>query len=442
MVRTASVASMALLGRTLVMSWVLLAPVQVLGDRHSSPSRTGDDLETLRAVESSIVDVVQMTTSAVVFITGGSGVCISSDGTILTNDHVVGKRDFVLVRFAHTGERRRARLLGRFPAGDISLLKIEDEGPYPHLEFGDSDMLVPGQRVVALGNPFLLAVGEFFVGAPPNFHPSVSMGVVSALHRNSPPRYSDAIQVDVAVNPGNSGGPLVNLQGKLIGINGKIETRFHLGVNSGVGYAIPSNQIVRFVEPLRKAGGKVIKHGKILGVEVENRVRPDGPGLPVKRVAKNSAAAAAGLLRGDRILSIDDHPIPTRSRFEGILQTFPIGSTVTIKVLRDSQNKEILTTLVSPDTEKPVRLGISFDSDAEAKGRLKVSTVFPGSPAERADIRVGDVLLRFDNLRDPSFYELRSRIGKKKPGDVVIIRVRRGKNDIDIPLLLQSYESE
>src|SRR4029453_12127126 len=111
--------------------------------------------------------------------------------------------------------------------------------------------------------PFLLGSKNLFLDvAPPDYEPSASLGIVSALHRFSD-SYTDAIQVDVAVNRGNSGGPLLTLDGKVVGINGKIETRFDTGVNTGVGYAIPVSQILRFLEPMKHAGGGIVRHGMV-----------------------------------------------------------------------------------------------------------------------------------------------------------------------------------
>ena len=412
------------------------APRIILADlpnHQKSPTR----LDTLGKLEKTIVQVAQKTKPAVVFIGGGSGVCISEEGILLTNDHVVGGKKRHLVYFSQTGLRCRAQLLGRFPAGDIALLKIEEEGTYPFLELGNSDELVPGERVLALGNPFLLAVdNNFFGGVPADFHPSISLGVISALHRNSPPRYPDAIQVDVAVNPGNSGGPLISLNGKVVGINGKIETRLHLSVNSGVGYAIPSNQISRFLEPLKNAKGSLIHHGRIPGIEVENRVLPDKPGLGVKKVKKGSHAENLGFHSGDRILTIDNYSIPTKFRFDGLLQTYPVGSQIKVNLLREGQQEELLITLISLKIE----LGLKFYFDEQIKGILKVKEISPNSPAERAGIRTGDIIKLFDKEVVTTRKSLSLKIKSKKRGDVVIIKVLRDKKERDIPVLLQIFD--
>ena len=167
--------------------------------------------------------------------------------------------------------------------------------------------------------------------------------------------------------PGTPGGPLVSLDGKLLGINGKIETRFGLSVNSGVGYAVPSNQIARFLKPLKNANGGVIASGMFFGLRVLDRVEEGQRGLPVRLVVAGSQAFKAGFRNGDRILSIDDYPVTTKGRFLGILKTYPEGSQVEIRMLRDGKESDILATLAS--TDKPVKLGImaSLSDDDEKR---------------------------------------------------------------------------
>ncbi|MBI4586952.1 MAG: trypsin-like peptidase domain-containing protein [Planctomycetes bacterium] len=317
-------------------------------------------LAEIRAAEKSVKDTIRKALPAVVFIEGGSGALISSAGLILTNDHVVGERKEFKVHFALTGRVGWASLLGRYPEGDIALLKLQKEEAYPFLELGDSEPVQPGEQVLAFGNPFLLGDDNvFFPNSPADFYPSVSLGVVSAVHRNSPPRYPDAIQVDVAVNPGNSGGPLLTLEGKIVGVNGKIETRFGLSVNSGVGYAVPSRQVQRFLGPLKEASGGIVYHGHLPGLEVAERAGAGSPGLLVARVVQDSPAAKAGFQAGNRIIAIDGRPIPTRHRFEGIFKSYPVESRMTFRVLRGEKEEEIAVTLhdakipAKPERKKP-----------------------------------------------------------------------------------------
>ena len=434
----------------------LLHPSTAHADRRPPTALKANRLDELLRLQEHVVPLVDKAALGVVFLRGGSGVCVSEDGLILTNDHVVGDAKEFSVRFGITGALFRAKLLGRFPNGDLAVLRLEGKKGtrYPFLSLGDSDTLTPGEHVVALGNPFLLAVNnEFFptfvdptqpdqqnvAPTPPDFHPSVTLGVISAIHRNSPPKYSDAIQVDVAVNPGNSGGPLINLDGEVVGLNGKIETRFHVSVNSGVGYAVPSRSITRFLEPLKNAGGKAIPYGKLLGVDVEERVITGSGGLPVKLVATNSPAGLAGLQPGDRIVSIDNYPIATKKRFAGLLQTYPVDSRVKIHFQRGSDALDVDVPLIHLDPKLPkAPLGVSFDAVEEAKGRLKISSVKEGSLADTVGILVGDLLVRFDRLPVSLFAQVEDRMKEKGPGDVVIIRVRRSKKLVDIPILLQA----
>ena len=217
----------------------------------------------LRELERQVMQVIEKTAPAFVFIEGCSGFLVSADGLILTNEHVVAGKQELTVQLVG-GRQLQADVLGHDPGGDLALLKLRDSSGVPALELGDSDALRVGEPVIALGDPFLLGSSSIFLGAAPaSYEPSASLGVVSALHRFSD-TYFDAVQVDVAVNRGNSGGPLLNLAGKVVGINGKIETRFETGINTGVGYAIPANQIRRFFEPLKGAEGGRVNHGTIL----------------------------------------------------------------------------------------------------------------------------------------------------------------------------------
>ena len=402
--------------------------------------RGGDDLERLHRLQKEITEVVKRTLPATVFIDRGSGVVISKDGLVLTNDHVVQGHKEVWLRFCLSGIKRKATVLGRVPDGDIALLKIDEKGDYPFLELGDSDKLVQGQWVLALGNPFLLGVeNDFFPWSSPDFHPSVSLGVVSALHRNAPPRYPSAIQVDVAVNPGSSGGPLITLEGKVVGINGKIETKYGLTVNSGVGYAVPANQIRRFLEPLKAADGREIFPGQIFGLEVDERTERGRRGLLVKLVVQGSQADKAGFRKRDRIVAVDDQAVPTQNRFIGLLKTYPVGSRVNVRVLRDDSELEIEAVLTAA-VRKPAKLGIRTESVAEGDDRLKVAELDPGSPAERHGVKVGDVILEIDGEAVKSITDLILTVRAKRAGDTIVLRILRGDRERELKVLLTPVE--
>lgn len=350
--------------RTLTPAATLLAVTMLLSS-NARGNWTTDNLQDLRKIQNSAAEVIAEAISAVVFVGNGSGVIISPEGHVLTNDHVIEPRILdpegrTLIVLSLSGDRKVGRLLGRFPSGDLALLKLEGDGPFPYRELGDSDAALPGQPVLAMGNPFLLASPDengWIPGLAGDYHPSVSLGVISALHRFAPPRYPDAVQVDAALNPGNSGGPLVTLDGKVIGINGKIETRLGLNINSGVGYAVPSNMARRFLEPLKQADGKEVPRGEFSGLEAiptrieDGRLDQEPRGITVERVATSSSAARVGLQRGDRILKVNGYDVSTVGRLHGILRTYPVGSRLKFEILRGKSRLHLITDMkkAAPD---------------------------------------------------------------------------------------------
>lgn len=270
--------------------------------------------------------IVAKVTPAFVFIGGGSGVLVSSDGYVVTNHHVAGEKPTWKVRLTG-GKTYVAETVGFDPRGDITLLKIKDGKDLPFVEWGDSDALKPGERLFAVGNPFLLG--------NENWEPTVTFGIVSALHRFQE-GYSDAVQTDAQINPGNSGGPLFTMEGKLIGINGRIAVRFFNRVNTGVGYAIPSNQIRRFLEPMKK-GGRVL-HGYVAGLTIADAdyagEHAYGDGTLIMGVESGSPAEKAGFEPGDLVKEIAGFPIFNAKRFHGVVGTYPAGATVKMKIAR------------------------------------------------------------------------------------------------------------
>jgi serine protease Do len=232
------------------------------------------------------------------------------------------------------GRSLEGRVVGRDPKGDIALVRI-DVDDVPAAVFGDSSALVPGAPVVALGNPFGLSQVDH--------DPSVTFGVVSATHRyqGGEKVYGDAVQIDAPVNPGNSGGPLFGLDGKLVGINGRIAVRQGLRHNVGVGFAIPVHQVLLVLDRLKR--GEQIVRGW-LGV----RFVPLGdgtPGVVVRDVVPGSPAEAAGVLDGDRVVAIDGRPVDQPMRLQNALSVLPAGAKVRLRLLRDGAQVEVVATL-------------------------------------------------------------------------------------------------
>lgn len=277
----------------------------------------------------------------------GSGFIVSSDGYILTNNHVVGNADLVMV-IVGDDDPVRAQVVGTDPPTDLAVIRVKDRNDLPVLPFGDSDAVQVGDWVIAIGQPFGLS------------H-TVTSGIVSALGRNNIDltTYEDFIQTDAAINPGNSGGPLINLDGRVIGVNTAI-----LGPqgNIGIGFAIPINMAKNIYEQIRK-NGRVVRG--FLGVDIQD-LSPDlatAFGLPnntrgilISYVSENSPAAAAGLEPGDVIVQLDGKPVTSPASFQTMISVLQPGTSVGIVVLRNGTKKNLtinLGTRVAASPAKP-----------------------------------------------------------------------------------------
>jgi S1-C subfamily serine protease len=286
--------------------------------------------------------------------------------------------------------------------------------------------------VLVIGDPFLVGSRELFLrDAPPDYEPAASLGIVSALHRYSE-AYPDSIQVDAAINPGNSGGPLFNLAGEVIGINGKIENEFGVGINAGVGYAIPSNQIRRFLAPMRAAKGGAVHNGSIHGLRVGRRAST-ATGLPITNVSSDSPAESYGFRSGDRILTIDGKSVSTENRYRGILETYPAGARVAVSVQRGDDTVELEAALF--ETDQP-HLGIQALTVVTPVEGVQVSSVTDEGPAARAGLHEGDVIQRFGDERVISTPELLQLLGRYHPGSKVPLELVREGKPVELVLVL------
>jgi S1-C subfamily serine protease len=382
-----------------------------------------------------------------VYFGGGSGVFISEEGHALTNHHVAGTVKETKVTL-FTGKLRKARLICTDAVGDIALFKVEAEGDekFPFVEFGDSDRLEPAQYALACGNPF----GITMPAEDLRYYPTITLGIVSAIHRNQG-TYFDCIQTDAAVNPGNSGGPLVTLDGKLVGINGRIATRYFNRVNSGVGYAIPSNQIRNFLPEMMKGGenGK-ISHGQVTGLRM-SAVHTDGQGARVALVEAGSPAQEAGFKPDDLVVRVNDYAVFNKDRFEGAIGTYPKGSTVSVRVKRGGEEKDLRVRLQEfrppdlfgdmPRAQK--RGGGYLGATTEDKdGGIKVTYVRPGFPADEAGLREGDVVLKLDDHKLANQADLVARLLPRRPGDKVKLVVRRDGDEVELEVRLGRYPQD
>ncbi len=379
--------------------------------------------------EDELTHIIEKTSAAFVFVGGGSGVVVSANGYILTNHHVAGDRKQWTVRIEGTGRLWVCDLVGTDPVGDLALLKVRDGKDMAFVEFGEISKVGVGQQVLAVGDPFKLAD----LDGPPSF----SIGTVSALHRFQG-NYSDAIQTDSAVNPGNSGGPLLTLEGKLIGITGQIMSRFGAKANSGIGYAIPVDQIQRFFPMLKKAEGRVVYHGTLPdGLTFSSRT-DDTQQAVVEVVDGGSEAERAGFKANDRILSVDGRKIYNYARLVGIVRSYPENSVLDVQLERAGKIVPMRLTLprmqLPPGPISLAPLGVKLESKP-AEG-LRVLSVEKGSAAEKSGLTLGDIITSVDGK--PPTLETYEWLNTKKPGDQLDVRVRRGALQHSLVLTVES----
>ncbi len=341
----------------------------------------------------------------------GSGFVVSSDGRILTNNHVVANADKITVTFSD-GQTYEASVIGKDPTFDLAVLKI-DAKDLPTLPLGDSDSARVGEWVVAIGNPLGLGV-----------EPTVTVGVLSAKHRSIHAKnfsFDGFLQTDAAINPGNSGGPLLNVKGEVIGINSAI-----IPYAQGIGFAIPVNMAKQVMDDIVTFGR--VRRGQ-LGVYLQNINREmaqamgleNAEGALVADVMAGSPAEAAGLRRGDVVLSIDGKKVKDSVALSTSVRQRMAGDKVTLEVNRGGKNQTFTVTL--GEVDEPVMIGDEELSEklgfkvtrltSELRSKLNipvsesglvVTSVAEGSPASRVGLRENDLLLEANrqSLKDVS----------------------------------------
>ncbi len=371
----------------------------------------------------------------------GTGFIISQDGYVLTNHHVVEGADTVRIRLADRREFT-ANVVGSDEQSDVALLKIAATG-LPTLRIGSSDAIKPGQWVVAIGSPF-------------GFDHSVTAGIVSAVGRSNPysgQRYVPFIQTDVAINRGNSGGPLMDTRGQVVGINSQIFS--NSGGYMGVSFAIPIDIAMNAVNQL-KATGKVTR-GQ-LGVQIQPMSRdaakalglPDTNGALVARVEAGSPAEQAGVQRQDVIRSVNGRPIYDSADLPPIIGAMAPGTKVRMEVLRDGKPRTLTATLSKldestaavgdDDTQRPAAaaqanpLGIvGEDLDARQRSQMGLQpgegvlvARVEGMAARESGLRPGDVILAVGRADVASSAALNTQLRAAGAGKPVMLLVRRG----------------
>ncbi|HTN32033.1 MAG TPA: DegQ family serine endoprotease [Pseudomonas sp.] len=337
----------------------------------------------------------------------GSGFIISSDGYVLTNNHVVADADEILVRMSDRSELE-AKLVGSDPRSDVALLKIEGKN-LPIVKLGKSENLKVGEWVLAIGSPF-------------GFDYSVTAGIVSAKGRSLPNEsYVPFIQTDVAINPGNSGGPLFNLDGEVVGINSQIFTRS--GGFMGLSFAIPITVALDVANQLKETG-KVSRGWLGVVIQEVNKDLAESFGLDrpagalVAQVLEDGPAAKGGLRVGDVILRLDNHPIVMSSDLPQRVGILKPGTTSRLEVMRDGQRRSLNVTIGAlPEEGDPVAMPRGDNGAERSANRLGVTVIeltaeqrksldlqggvvikeVQGGPAVAIGLRPGDVITHLNN---------------------------------------------
>jgi len=376
----------------------------------------------------------------------GSGFVISADGFVVTNNHVVDNFDKIDVVFLD-GTTLPAKVIGRDPATDVALLKVEAKKSLTSLPLGDSDKTRIGDWVVAIGNPLGL-------------ENTVTAGIVSAKHRRTRaqegPRYSDFIQTDAAINPGNSGGPLLNLAGEVVGINTMIAS----DRNIGIGFAIPVNMAKQVLPQLRNKGR--VSRGK-LGVTIqpvdadaaELLGLPDASGALVNDVEEGSPAERAGIRHGDVIVEFNGKKIRDMDELPQLVAATPPGQRSKVTFVRKGKrmSADIVVSALALDDEAELgpggdeaepsgEYGLSVQTvtpqlaqelgfEAGTKG-VVVTRVRPGSPAEKATLRARDLILEVNQEPVATSAAFRTSVLKNPKGALLL--VRRGRQEVFITL--------
>jgi serine protease Do len=361
----------------------------------------------------------------------GSGVIVDPNGYVLTNNHVIENAADINIRLSD-GRRFPAKLVGRDPKTDLAVLKVDPPAPLPAAELGDSDNLRVGQWAIAIGSPFGL-------------DRTVTVGIVSATARTrvGVATYENFIQTDASINPGNSGGPLLNLDGRVIGINTAI-----VAAGQGIGFSIPINMAKDVMRQLI-AGGRVVRGW--LGIVIQDVTDElaqsfgvgEREGVIVADVMKGGPAEAGGLKAGDVITQFAGAPIKEAPELQRRVAGVNPGQPVPVTVIRDGQPAKLTVTIgempaderVDATAEAPDEAwGLSLEPltpdqaqqlDTPRLQGLVITDVAPGSAAERAGLRRGDVILEVSRKPavDPSgFYR---DLAGVKPGDGVALYVHR-----------------
>ncbi|MDQ2990087.1 MAG: DegQ family serine endoprotease [Pseudomonadota bacterium] len=361
----------------------------------------------------------------------GSGFIISNDGLVLTNAHVVEGADDVIVTLTDRREFK-AKVLGADKRSDVAVLKVEATG-LPYLRTGDSNKIRVGEWVIAIGSPF-------------NLENSVSAGIISAKARDTGD-YLPLIQTDVAVNPGNSGGPLINMRGEVVGINSQIATLS--GGYNGISFAVPIDEAIRVADQLRKTGkvarGRLgVQIGEVSKDVAESLGLGKARGAEVSLVEAGGPADKAGIRVGDIILKFNGTAVERSADLPRLVGGTAIGSRATVTVWRKGAQQDIPVSIAALEDEKEktkapakkpkpdvapnaIGLHVSDLTDAQRK-EVKTDAVLVDASegaAARAGVRPGDLILQINNVEVKDARQFNAMVAKLDAKKPVALLVRR-----------------
>lgn len=351
----------------------------------------------------------------------GSGVIISKDGYIITNNHVIEGADEIVITLRNDEKEYKAKVIGQDPKTDLAVIKIEATGLHV-AQFGDSSSLQEGDIVFAIGNPF--GVGE-----------TITQGIISALNKNNVGlnQYENFIQTDASINPGNSGGALVDSRGALIGINSAILSRS--GGNNGIGFAIPSNMTHKIAKSLIETGK--IERG-FIGVSIADltndlkELYDNKQGALILMIEKNSPAEKGGLQVSDLILEVDGIKIKNSNELKNTIAGISPNKTVSILYERDKKIKTTKVKLATMDGEKPVDETVNknpveglllLEIDDKVRSQYQIPRGIEGilvidvkdnSKAENIGFREGDIIIQIEQKRIASLKDFTTALGEYK----------------------------
>jgi serine protease Do len=370
----------------------------------------------------------------------GSGFIISADGYVMTNSHVVDGADDVFVTLTDKREFK-AKIIGFDKRADVALVKIEGSN-LPRVTIGDSNKLRVGEWVIAIGSPFGL-------------DNTVTAGIISAKARDTGD-YLPLIQTDVAVNPGNSGGPLINMRGEVIGINSQIYSRS--GGYMGISFAVPVDEAMRVADQLKTTGrvtrGRIgVQIGEVTKDVAESLGLSRAQGALVQRVEPGGPAEKSGLEAGDIILKFNGTPIDKASDLPRLVGNSKPGTRSTVTTWRKGASRDVQLTIAEMEADKIAKkedrkpkpeqqvnaLGLSVSDLTEAQRKeLKLDGGVLVEAAEEAaahaGLRPGDVILRLNNTDIKDAKQFNSLVAKLEPRKTAVVLVRRGDSSQFVPI--------